>query len=353
MTRPTVLVTGATGGTGSAVVSQLLNRGWPVRALVHRIDTRAERLRTLGADVVTADLFDADQLAGALRGVDRAYYCPPMHPHMLDSAAAFAAAARDARLESVVVLSQWLASANHPSLLTRQHHVTDQLFAALPDVGVTTLNPGFFAHNALQLIDFAAQLGVLPNPFGDSRNAPPSNADIARVAVAALTDPARHAGRTYRPTGPDLLDAADMAAAFTLVLDRPVRPVPMSDLLFAKAMRTYRYSPFVTAQTRLYLAEHRRGTFAHGAPTDHVEQATGRPAETFATSARTYARGPGVTRTPANLGRILALLARTPFTPAGNPARLAHQQADPTPATARLAIDDPAWLRTHTATVAA
>ncbi len=148
MTRPTVLVTGATGGTGSAVVSQLLEQRWPVRALVHHVDARAERLRSLGAEVVAADLFDADQLAGALRGVDRDYYCPPMHPHMLDSAAAFAAAAaRDARLESVV-LSQWLASANHPSLLTRQHHLADRLFAALPDLAVTTLNPGFFAQDS-------------------------------------------------------------------------------------------------------------------------------------------------------------------------------------------------------------
>jgi len=43
----------------------------------------------------------------------------------------------------------------------------------------------------------------------DSRNAPPSNEDIARVAVAALMDPARHAGKSYRPTGPELLGAEE------------------------------------------------------------------------------------------------------------------------------------------------
>ena len=353
MTRPTILVTGATGSTGSAVVSQLLRREWPVRALVHRADARAARLRALGTDVVLGDLFQADRLAEALRGVGRAYFCPPTHPHMLDSAAMFAAAAQDAGLDSLVVLSQWLASSAHPSILTRHHYLADRLFARVAGMSVTTINPGFFADNYLQLIAFAAQLERLPNPFGDSRNAPPSNADIARVAVAALTDPDRHAGRTYRPTGPDLLDAAGMAAALTRVLDRPVRPMAMPELLFAKAMRAFGYSAFMTAQTRHYLAEHLRGTFAHGAPNDDVERATGRSAETFATSALGYAHRPDAARTPANLGRVLADLARTTVTPGGNPQQLADRQADPVPTRTRLAIDDPQWQRTHSATLAA
>ncbi|HWG20735.1 MAG TPA: hypothetical protein VG225_09405, partial [Terracidiphilus sp.] len=45
-------------------------------------------------------------------------------------------------------------------------------------------------------------LGAFPWIFGNSRNAPPSNEDIARVAAVALMDPARHGGKTYRPTGP-------------------------------------------------------------------------------------------------------------------------------------------------------
>jgi NAD(P)H dehydrogenase (quinone) len=50
--RPTILVTWATGKTGGAVVEQLRAKDWPVRALVHRLDTRSERLQRLGAEVV-------------------------------------------------------------------------------------------------------------------------------------------------------------------------------------------------------------------------------------------------------------------------------------------------------------
>ncbi|HUZ90510.1 MAG TPA: NmrA family NAD(P)-binding protein [Methylocella sp.] len=105
MTQPTILVTGATGKTGGAVVSQLRQRGWPVRALVHGIDARSERLRGLSVEVVAADLFDPEQLLEAMRGTARAYYCPPWHPYMIQSAAAFAVAAKEARLEAVAGLS--------------------------------------------------------------------------------------------------------------------------------------------------------------------------------------------------------------------------------------------------------
>ena len=351
--KPTVVVTGATGSTGSQVVAQLRQQDWPVRAVVRRIDARAKRLQSLGAHIVVADLFDAGQVAAALRGTQRAYFCPPTHPHMLDAAALFAATAQEAALEAVVVLSQWLASATHPSILTRHHYLADRTFAALPGIATITVNPGFFADNYLQTIDFASQLGVLPNPMGDSKNVGPSNADIAAVAVGALIDPDRHAGRSFRPTGPALLDAQDMATIMGKALGRIVRPLPMSGFLFAKAMRAFGYHEFMTTQTRTYVAEHRRGTFAHGGPTDAVELVAGRPPETFEAMARSYALRPGSRRTPTQLARIMGTLARTTVTPGGNPDRVRRRQGHPEPALTRLAIDDPDWLATHTATAVA
>ena len=49
MENPTILVTGSTGKTGSYVVNQLIEKGFPVRALVHQIDERSEQLEALGA----------------------------------------------------------------------------------------------------------------------------------------------------------------------------------------------------------------------------------------------------------------------------------------------------------------
>ena len=48
MTQPTILVTGSTGNTGGAVVSELLRRGFPVRAMVRSRDARSAALQARG-----------------------------------------------------------------------------------------------------------------------------------------------------------------------------------------------------------------------------------------------------------------------------------------------------------------
>ena len=191
MIKPRILVTGATGKTGSAVTTQLLKASYPVRAMVHREDSRSARLKAQGAEIAVADMSDVERVANALHRVQRAYYCPPLGPYMIQGAVAFAVAAKEARLEHVVGVTQWLASPSHPSLMTRQHWLVDRLFSMTPGIAHTIVNPGFFADVYLVTIGLAPHLGIFPWIYGNSRNAPPSNEDIARLAVAALTDPAR------------------------------------------------------------------------------------------------------------------------------------------------------------------
>ena len=162
MTHPKILVMGATGKTGTAVVEQLRERDWPVRAIVHRADARSERLQRLSAEIAVADIFDTEQLSAAMRGMRRAYYCPPFDPFMIQRVAAFAVAAQEAKLESIAGLSQWLAGPAHPSLMSRQHWLADRVFSMIPGVAYTIVNPGFFAASYLSLIEFAAQLGAFP-----------------------------------------------------------------------------------------------------------------------------------------------------------------------------------------------
>ena len=66
--KPLVLVAGATGGTGSLVVAELVKQGYPVRAFVRNSAKAVERL---GADVeaVVGDLKDPASIAAALDGV--------------------------------------------------------------------------------------------------------------------------------------------------------------------------------------------------------------------------------------------------------------------------------------------
>jgi uncharacterized protein YbjT (DUF2867 family) len=343
--HPKILVTGATGKTGRAVVAQLLEKGFPVRAIVRTRDARSQRLERLGAETIVANLFDLDQMLEAMRGMVRAYYCPPSSPYMVQGTATFITAARESKLEAIVGLSQWLASPNHPSLETRQLWLIEQMFSALPDIAYVKLNPGYFADNYLRLINFASLLGIFPVFTGSSRNAPPSNEDIARVAVALLMDPDRHAGKSYRPTGPKLISAYDMLEIIRKVLGHPVLAVHLPWWMFERAARLQGVAAFELSGFRYYMEDHKQGAFELGAPNTVVEELTGQPAEDFETTVRRYAALPFARKTFANWFRVFMNFSLVPFTPGYNLGRFERRlPVSPAP---QFAMGNNRWLAEH------
>jgi NAD(P)H dehydrogenase (quinone) len=347
MIKPRVIVSGATGKTGSVVVSELLKAGYPVRAMVRREDARSARLRAQGAEIAVAGMNDIERVAAAMKDVQRAYFCPPFDPYMIQGAVTFAVAAKEARLEHIVGLTQWLASPSHPSLMTRQHWLTDRLLSMTPGVGHTIVNPGFFADAYLVTMGSAAHLGLYPWPFGNTRNAPPSNEDIARVAAAALIDPKQHAGKRYRPTGPTLLGAEDMAEAIGRAVGRSVRVVPTPAWMFMKGARMSGFPIDILSGVRYYIEDHKRGAFELAAPTTDVLDVTGQPPEDFETIARRYALLPGNQRTLGNWLREVAQFMITPISPGFNFDRYDRELRRPFPAEPQFAPDSRIWQREH------
>jgi len=348
MTKSKILVTGPTGKTGAVVVSELLKAGYPVRAMVHREDGRSARLRAQGVEIAVADMSDVERVADALKGIQRAYYCPPLDPYMVQGAVAFAIAAKEAQLEHIVGLTQWLASPSHPSLMTRQHWLVDRLFSMTPGVAHTIVSPGFFADAYLVPIGLAAHLGLFPWMYGESRNAPPSNEDIARVAASVLVDPARHDGRRYRPTGPDLLGAEDMAKVIARAVGRrSVRVLPTPTWLFMKTARMGALPIDVMSNVRYYIDDHKRGAFELGAPTTDVLDVTGRPPEDFETIARRYAALAPNQRTLGNWLRQFAQFMMVPFSPGFNLGRYDAELRRPFPAEPQFATDSKIWRHEH------
>jgi uncharacterized protein YbjT (DUF2867 family) len=289
MPKPMILVTGATGKTGTPATINLLKLGFPVRALAHRRDARSERLEAAGAEIVVGSLESLRDLESAMRGVSRAYFCPPLEPGTLRRASLFAVAAQEAKLEAVVHLSQWLADPTHPAAHAREKWLSNQVLASLSGVATVRIEPGWFADNYFVALGQAAQFGILGLPLGEGLNAPPSNEDIAAVIAACLADPVPHAGRAYRPTGPKLLSPAEIAGLMGQALGRRVRyqNVPMK--LFLKAAASLGLSRFVVTQLYWFLQDYQKNAFGVGAPTHAVEQITGRAPEDFLAIAKRYA----------------------------------------------------------------
>lgn len=354
-TLPKILVTSSAGKTGLPVALQLLEKGYPVRAFVRRKDARSEVLAKAGAEIFVGNQYSLTDMREAMSGVSRAYQCAPTAPNGLHFNAVFTAAAFEAQLEHVVTLGQWLSAANHPSLFTREVYLGDILIQMPSNMTVTSVNPGWFADNYLMVLDMAAHLGMFAMPLGDGsvkKNAPPSNEDIASVVVGALSDPHKHAGKSYRPTGPELLSPNEIAAAMGRALGRKVSYMDISEKMMTKALRSRppsNYSEAAVSQLAIYAEEYRRGTFAVNAPTDHVAMVGGRTPETFESIVRraVEARSDLRTNLPKRLG-AMASFAKMLLTPSLDvqqiqTARDYVQLAEP-----RFSQDDADWLKAST-----
>lgn len=351
---PLILVTSAAGKTGMHVARELLEHGYPVRAFVRRRDERAQQLQRWGAELFQGDQYAITDMRRAMQDVRRAYQCAPTAPNGLHFNAVFLAAAHEARLEHVVTLGQWLSAADHPSLFTREVYLSELLARMSEHTTITTVNPGWFAANYLMVIDMAAHLGLFPMPLGDGatrKNAPPSNEDIASVAVAALEDPVAHAGRTYRPTGPELMSPDEIAKAMGRALGRRVRYMDISERMMTKALRAMppsNYSDAMASQLAIYGEEYRRGTFAVNAPTRVLEQLAGRAAEPFERIVqREVAARPDLRPSLGGRLRALAGFARMLGTPALDLERVQNLRDHVRVPRPRFSQDDPTWAETH------
>ncbi|WP_448005317.1 NmrA family NAD(P)-binding protein [Agromyces bauzanensis] len=339
------LITAAAGNTGYPTALELLRKGEQVRALVRRTSPRSEELRARGAEVVLGSMDDIDDVRSALGGVQRAYFCPPLLPGLLDKAAIFAEAAHDADLEYFVAMSQWLAEPAHPSIHTRHTWLADTLLRRT-GIDATLINPGWFADNYLAGPDLITQFGMLPLPLGSGLNAPPSNEDIGAVVSTLLIDPTGHEGLTLRPTGPAVLSPEEIAEALGRVVGNRVRYVDIPIGTFRWVSRSLGMPDYTAAQVVHYFADYQLNSFGHGAPTTVVADLTGRPAEDFETVARRYLTSAATRRTSGTrlraLGRMTRGMLRGPAD-LGTVARVRDFEISHR----RLAADSDRWLATH------
>src|SRR5262249_17588106 len=143
MTTTSVLIGGATGATGSVATKLLLEKGFRVRAFVHKDDERAHTLQTLGAEIFVGELLDLRAVRRAFEGIKRAYFVYPIRPALVQATAHYAQAALEAKAEFVVNLSQRTARPDALSDSALQHWLAERVFdwAGTP---VTHLRPTIF-----------------------------------------------------------------------------------------------------------------------------------------------------------------------------------------------------------------
>jgi uncharacterized protein YbjT (DUF2867 family) len=214
-----VLVTGATGRLGRAVLDLLVDADVPVRALVHRSET-AGTLPT-NVEVVPGDLTVPESLDAALQGAGPVFLVWTAPP----ATAAAVVERLAAHTRRVVFLSAPHRTPHpffqQPNPMAAMHAEIERLLAAA-GLETTIVRPGMLASNALFWWAPAIRAdAVVRWPFGDAETAPVDDRDVAAVAARTLYEPG-HAGGDYVLTGPEALSQAEQVRIIGEVIGRPI-----------------------------------------------------------------------------------------------------------------------------------
>ncbi|AUA17288.1 NAD(P)H-binding protein [Streptomyces sp. SID8382] len=214
-----ILVTGATGNVGSALLKELHECGaGPLRGLT-RDAARASFPEGVGA--VEGDFAEIASLKPALEGVRSLFLVS-----RIGSDADILDAAREAAVEHVVLVSS-ITVQTHPHLgPAGENLAVEQL---LKDSGMawTILRPTQFASNVMMWAASIRDGEAVRAPYADTGLPTIHPVDIASVARVALTVPG-HRGRTYALTGPEPVTARQQVEAIAAELGRDVPFVEIS-----------------------------------------------------------------------------------------------------------------------------
>jgi uncharacterized protein YbjT (DUF2867 family) len=268
-----ILITGATGNTGSLITGLLKERGVDVRALV-RDDRKAASLRQQGVEVVRGDLDDPTSLADAMAGVDKIYLVTWNGPTGEQQRKNVVDAAKRTGEPHVIVGG----ALGPPSRIIEQ---IDGANEYLKDSGLpwTILQPTFFMQNVMAATATIGQ-GQLYWDLGDGRLPAIDVRDIADCAVSVLTSE-DHEGRSYDLTGPEAISFHDMAGVLSQELGHGVSYIPVPTAA-AKVFLLSLGFPEWTADGFGELMAGFASNWAADKTTKNVEMLAGHPARPFA-----------------------------------------------------------------------
>lgn len=279
-----IVVTGATGATGSEVVRLLAAKGVRVRALV-RDPSRMKRAGGPAVEVVTADLEKPLSLDPVFRGADKVYLVSSpaaeqavLHGNAID-------AAKRAGVKQVVRQSILGSNASSTNGLLRVHGEADDRLSR-SGLSFTILRSNSFFQNTLLHAETIATSGAIYAPAKDGVASMIDMRDLAVAAAAVLTSDT-HSGRIYDLTGPRAIGYAEIAESIGRAIGKPVRYEDVPTAAAREAMIGMGLGEWlVESLLDLYAGW---ATGRHADVTEFQTRITGKPPRPFEEFAKDYA----------------------------------------------------------------
>lgn len=253
-----VLVTGAAGKTGLAVIQSLARRGARVRAFVRRAD-QTQVVREAGAaEILAGDLADPTLAFKAMEGVSAVYLLfPNVHPNEVGLGLSAINAAKRSSVQSLVYHSVLF-----PQIEALPHHWQKlRVEEALIQSGLVfnILQPASYMQNIKASWETVKKTGNYLVPYSINAEFSPIDVnDVADAACKCLLE-ADHAGAIYQLAGPERLTSVQMAEAMGKAVGRRVQAIrqPLNEWIEqAKATGLSGYSIDTLSKMFLYYDKH-------------------------------------------------------------------------------------------------
>jgi len=277
-----ILVTGATGNTGTGLVPALRNAGVDVRVFV-RDESKAQSLKDMGTEVIVGDLDKPETIRPAVEGVDKIYLLTWNGQTQAQQAKNVINAAKKAGKPHLVRHSMW---GPERSRIVKQGLEVEE---AVKSSGLpwTVLKPTFYMQNTMMAVQTILSDRVIYWDMEDGKLAMIDVRDIVDAAFAVLTGNG-HEGKSYILTGPAAISLNEVASTLSKVLGKDVKYVNVPGEAALKSMQAMGVPEWI-AKGYVELSEGFAENFANSV-TKNVSTLTGHPARSFEQFVRDFAQ---------------------------------------------------------------
>ena len=214
-----ILITGATGKTGSATAKSLGEKGETFRALI-RNEEKKEGLESLGGEVVIGSIENTEVVNQSMQGVKTVLVLLPNSESQLALEKQLVDSAKQAGVERIVKMSSIEATQDATSPIPKLHLESEE-YIKQSGLAWTMIKPNFYMQNLLASAGTIKEQGKIFLPMGDGKTGMIDTTDVGKVLAKVLSEDG-HESMNHEITGPEILSFYEVAEIFSQVLGKQV-----------------------------------------------------------------------------------------------------------------------------------
>tara|TARA_Y100001001_G_scaffold46405_1_gene41651 strand:+ start:1674 stop:2531 length:858 start_codon:yes stop_codon:yes gene_type:complete len=219
-----ILITGATGKSGSATARALNDLGHSYRALI-RNPEKEEELKALGAEVVIGSIEDNQSLVKAMSDVEKVLILLPNSENQLALETQIVDVALQSGTKHIVKVSSIEATPDATSPIPKLHLEAENYIKA-SGLEWTMVKPNFYMQNLLGSATTIKEQDKIFLPMGEGKTGMIDTRDVGKVIAKVLSEEG-HSSMNYEITGPEILSFYDVAETFSNVLNKTVNYIDL------------------------------------------------------------------------------------------------------------------------------